>query len=79
MTFENIEITAHDLRNDIFQDVLITAIDDIMTLGDLEELTYELMWYDSIETVEVVRSCRVHAINEDIQHDATGFVYEAGN
>lgn len=79
MTFENIEITAHDLRNDIFQDGVITAIDVIMTLGDLEELTYELMWYDSIETAEVVCSYWVHAINEDIQHDVTGFVYEAGN
>jgi hypothetical protein len=78
-TFYDVEVTAHNLRDDIYQDGVITAIDVIMTLADLGEITYELQWYDSIGSAEIVRSYWVHAINDDVQHGTTGFVYEAGN
>lgn len=78
-TFYNVEVTAHNLRDDIYQEGIITAIDVIMTLGDLEEITYELQWYDSIGYADIVRSYWVHAINDDVQIGTVGFVYEAGN
>ncbi len=77
--FYDVEIVAHNLRDDIYQEGIITAIDVIMTLGDLEEITYELQWYDSICSAEIVRSYWVFSINEDALIPGTaGFVYEAG-
>ena len=41
--FKNIEITPHNLRNDTLQEGVITAMDVIMTLGDLGLISYGLM------------------------------------
>jgi hypothetical protein len=78
-TFKDVEVTAHNLRNDIFQDNVITAIDVILSLGDQEEITYELQWYDSIGSASVVRSYWVDAIGSDRSYGTCGFVYEAGS
>lgn len=56
LQFSNIEVTPHNLRNDIFQDSIITAIDVIMTLGELGEITYNLQWYESIGFAEIVKT-----------------------
>jgi hypothetical protein len=78
-TFTDIEITPHNLRNDIFQNGVITAIDVIMTLGDLGLITYELQWYDSIGTANYVRNYWVNGIDEDLAAGTCGFVYESGS
>ena len=75
----DIEITAHNLRNDIFQDGVITAIDVIMSLGDLGLITYELQWYDSIGSANYVRNYWVEGIDEDLSAGTCGWVYEAGS
>ena len=54
--FTDIEVTAHNLRDDVFQEGVITAIDAILSLADQGEITYELNWYDSIGQASVVRS-----------------------
>jgi len=77
--FENVEVTPHNLRNDIFKENVITAIDTILSLGDQGEITYELQWYDSIGTASIVRSYWVNAINEDEAYGRSGFVYETGS
>lgn len=77
--FENVEVTAHDLRTDVFQPGVITAIDVIMSLGDEGLITYDLQWYDSIGSAEVVRDYFVERINEDQRLFRCGFVYEAGS
>jgi hypothetical protein len=79
LIFENIEVTPHNLRNDVFKENVITAIDVILSLGDQEKITYELQWYDSIGTASIVRSYWVNAINEDVAYGRSGFVYEAGS
>jgi hypothetical protein len=78
LRFTNVEVTAHDLRTDIFQPGTITAIDTIMTLADQNEFTYDLQWYDSISTAGIVRSYWVNRINDDETFFRCGFVYEAG-
>ncbi len=35
LTFNEIELKPHNLRNDIFKEEVITAIDLILTLGDI--------------------------------------------
>jgi hypothetical protein len=77
--FENVEVTPHNLRNDVFKENVTTAIDVIMTLGDQGKITYELNWYETIGSAGVVKSYWVEAINEDKAFDRCGFVYEAGS
>lgn len=79
LTFSNVEVKAHNLRNDIFQESVITAIDVILSLGDENELTYDLQWYDSIGSAEVVRSYWVDGINDNKAFGRCGFVYETGS
>ncbi|UCH57022.1 MAG: hypothetical protein JSV18_06705, partial [Candidatus Bathyarchaeota archaeon] len=77
--FKDVEVTAHDLRNDTFQDGVITAIDVILSLGDEGKLSYGLKWYDSIGTARIVKNYWVESIDEDEAHGRCGFVYESGN
>jgi hypothetical protein len=77
--FENVVVEPHDLRNDRFQEGVITAIDVIMSLGDEQKLSYDLRWYDSIGSAEVVRNYFVDRIDGDIASGRCGFVYESGS
>lgn len=78
LEFNNVEVTAHNLRNDSFQDGVITAIDVIMSLGDQGLIIYELKWYESIAGSDPVKNYWVEAINDDAAHGTCGFVYETG-
>ena len=77
--FTDVEVTAHNLRDDVFQQGVITAIDVILSLADQGELTYELNWYDSIGQASVVRSYWVDTIDNDTAEGYCGFVYESGS
>jgi PKD repeat protein len=78
LTFTNVEVTAHNLRNDTFQDGVITAIDVILSLADQEEITYKLTWYEKIGQAEILNYF-VDGINDNIAHGTCGFVYEEGS
>lgn len=77
--FTDVEVTAHNLRDDVFQEGVITAIDTILSLADQEEITYKLNWYDSIGQASVVRSYWVDTIENDTAEGYCGFVYESGS
>jgi hypothetical protein len=77
--FENVEVTAHDLRPDLFHEGVITAIDVIMSLGDQGKIDYDIGWFDSIGTARIVRNFIVQRINEDAAAGRCGFVYESGS
>jgi hypothetical protein len=79
LEFHNITTNPHNLRNDTFQNDLITAIDVILSLGDQGLLTYELEWYESIGSASIVRSYWVDAINGHFASGTCGFVYESGS
>jgi hypothetical protein len=76
--FENVQVRPHNLRNDMFKNGTITAIDVIMTLGEEGLISYDLQWYSEIGTAQV-KNYFVERINEDKSHDRCGFVYEAGS
>jgi len=78
LRFENVKVTPHNLRNDSFQDGTITALDVILSLGNQDLLTYDLNWYESIGSAEIVKNYFVDAINEDKSVGRCGFVYEVG-
>ena len=77
--FTNVEVTPHNLRNDIFREDVITAIDVIMSLGDQGKITYQLKHYESIGSARIVRSYWVETINGETAHDRCGWVYESGS
>lgn len=77
--FTDVEVTAHNLRDDVFQEGVITAIDVILSLADQGEISYELNWYDSIGQASVVRSYWVDTIDNDTAEGYCGFVYESGS
>ena len=79
LLFEDVEIKPHNLRNDIFKEGTITAIDAIMTLGDEGKITYGLNWYESIGTAGLVKNYFVEGINGDVSAGRCGFVYEEGS
>lgn len=79
LVFENIEVKPHNLRNDMLTTGTITAIDAIMTLGDEGKIEYELFWYESIGTADIVKNYWVNGISEDKASGRCGFVYEEGS
>ncbi len=80
LVFTDVLVTPHNLRNDTFQNGIITAIDVIMSLGDLGLITYDLQYYWSIgDYAGIVQSYWVEAINEDVAFGGCGFVYEEGS
>jgi len=79
MVFDNVEVKAHNLRSDMFQPGVVTAIDTVLSLAEQGELSYDLQWYESIGTAGVVKSYWVNRINDDVSEGRCGFVYEAGD
>lgn len=77
--FTDVEVQPHNLRSDIFQPDVITAIDVILTLGDEGNISYDLQWYDTVGTAGIVRSYYVQRIDDDESYDRCGFVYEEGS
>ena len=74
---ENVEITAHNVRDDHFVSDVVTAVDVILTLADMGEISYELKWYEHIGNA-IVKNYYVERINDDAHSGMCGFVYEIG-
>ncbi len=79
LVFEDFEVKAHNLRSDMFQPGVVTAIDTILSLADEGHISYDLQWYESLGTAGVVKSYWVNRINDDESEGRCGFVYEAGD
>jgi hypothetical protein len=78
LELKNVEVTSHNLRKDIFQDDVLTAIDVIMSLGESGELSYDLKWHENIGSA-IIKQYFVERINDDVSYRRCGFVYEAGS
>ncbi|UCH72060.1 MAG: hypothetical protein JSW62_00485 [Thermoplasmatales archaeon] len=77
--FNDVEVMPHNVRYDLFKKDLTTALDAIMSLGDQGKIKYELKWMESIGRAEVVKNYWVWGIDDDIEQNRCGFVYEAGS
>jgi hypothetical protein len=78
-TFYSVTVTPHNLRTDFLKIGVITALDIIMSLGDLGSITYELEWIESLRGAYYVRSYFVDRINADETVGRCGFLYEIGD
>jgi hypothetical protein len=79
LEFYNVLVTPHNLRNDTLKPGVITALDIIMSLGDLGHITYELEWIISFRRASYVHSYFVDQINSDKTVGRCGFLYEVGD
>ncbi len=77
--FYNITVTPHNLRNETFKIDVITAMDAIMTLGDLGYITYELTYYVSFRRARYVHSYFVSKINTDETVGRCGFLFDVSD
>jgi hypothetical protein len=81
---ENVIVTAHNSRPDLFRPGTITALDILLSLGEQGILTQlGVTWYDVIFTADPVDHYFVENIQagEDLDaqaHGSCGFVYEVG-
>jgi len=75
--FYNVTIVPFNMRNDMFKNDVITALDVIMTLGEppLEYINYTLAWHQSFRNARYVNSYFVRSINNDATSGRCGFLH----
>jgi hypothetical protein len=85
VSFENVVVTAHDARLDLFQPGTVTALDILISLGVQGQLDrLGLTWYERIFTADPVDHYFVEFIDagDALRAQAfggCGFVYEVGD
>jgi hypothetical protein len=78
-TFRDVEATAHDVRSDVLQPGVVTALDALLSLAEQGELSgLKLTWYERIGAADPVDSYWVEQIDDAEAHGGCGFVYETG-
>ena len=77
--FDDVLVTPHDVRADLFQPGAITALDVILSLGEQGEFRNAVLtWYDHIGSADPVDSYWLEGLDEARAYGGCGFVYEAG-
>jgi hypothetical protein len=79
VAFRDVRVTPHNVRADVLQPGVVTALDALISLaeqGELPEL--KLTWYERIAGAEPVDSYWVEKLGDDVAVGGCGFVYEAG-
>jgi len=79
LTYSNVAVQAYDLRSDVLQTGVVTAMDVLLSLaeqGKIERL--KLTWYDRIGRADPVENYFTEQINNAEARGTCGFVYEAG-
>ena len=78
-TFRNVAVTAHDVRSDMLQPSVVTALDALLSLAEQGELSQlKLTWYERIGTADPVDTYYLEQIDEAEAYGSCGFVYETG-
>ncbi len=79
LAFRDVSVTPHDVRADVLQPGVVTALDALISLGEQGELPdLKLTWYERIAGAEPVDSYWVEKLSEDAAVGGCGFVYETG-
>ena len=72
-------MTAHDVRSDVLQPGVTTALDALVSLAEQGELSgLKLTWYERIGRADPVDSYWVEQVNDAVAYGGCGFVYETG-
>ena len=79
VTFRDVLVTPHDVRRDVLQPGVVTALDALVSLAERGELAgLKLTWYERIAGAEPVESYWVEELKGDVAVGGCGFVYETG-
>jgi hypothetical protein len=77
--FQNVVATPHDVRTDVLQPGLVTALDATISLVEQEQLpTLKLVWYENIGRADPVDNYFVGQVDDAVAAGGCGFVYETG-
>ncbi len=84
LRFENVRVTSHNVRSDLWQPGTITALDILLSLGEQGMLAkIGLQWYGSIGSASPVDDYFIELVEtEGFRAEAAGgcgFVYEVGD
>jgi hypothetical protein len=78
-TFTDVVVTPHDVRSDVLQLGVVTALDAIISLVEQGQLpTLKLTWYEAIGLADPVDSYWVEQVDDTAASGGCGFVYETG-
>jgi len=78
-TFEDVVVTPHDVRSDVLQPGVVTALDALISLREQEQLpTLKLTWYERIGRADPVDSYWVEQVDDAEATGGCGLVYETG-
>jgi hypothetical protein len=79
VAFQDVVVTPHNVRSDVLQPGVVTALDAIISLAEQDQISnLELTWYERIAGAQPVDSYWVEHINDDVAVGGCGFVYETG-
>jgi hypothetical protein len=79
LSFEDVLVVPHDVRTDVLQPGIVTALDALLSLHEQGKLTnIVLTWYEQIGPSDPVDSFWVNRIGDDEAVGGCGFVYETG-
>lgn len=78
LTFDNVEVRSHGMRNDIFQDGVITGADIILSLAEDKKLSFNAEWVDKVGR-SLVQSYYFTRFNGEETEGKAGFTYELGD
>jgi hypothetical protein len=77
--FKNVVVTPHDVRSDVLQPGVVTALDALISLREQEQLpVLELTWYETIGRADPADSYWVEQVDNAVAAGGCGFVYETG-
>lgn len=74
----NVDVVPHNLRNDIFQNDVVTAIDTVLSLSEQHDVSVDITWKEVYGSA-VVQSYWVTGIGDKKAKDLAGFLYECGD
>ena len=78
-TYDDVLATSHNVRGDVLQPGLVTALDALISLREQGRAdALELRWYETIGSADPVDSYWVSRFNSAQAHGGCGFVYETG-
>jgi len=77
--FQDVTVRPHDVRSDVLQPGVVTALDALISLAEEGQLSnLELTWYERIARADPVDSYWVERMDEAQASGGCGFVYETG-
>jgi hypothetical protein len=78
-SFEDVVVTPHNVRLDLLQPGVVTAVDALLSLEEQAKLSDILLtWYEVIGRADPVDSYWVNSIGKAVASGTCGFVYETG-